>query len=290
MSVDIRDERMLDVVDRDAQRDTISEQFVFTEGPIWHPVEHHLTFSDIPENRLYRWDAAGGVRVYREPTNMANGNTYDREGRLLSCEHASSQVTREKDGTLQVLASTFEGKALNSPNDIVVRSDGAIFFTDPTYGRYEPHGLARPLDLDFRGVYMITPDGELHLLGRDFNMPNGLCLSLDEQKLYVADTAERHVRLFDIDGTRLTGGEVFCSSPAPDGLKIDSSGHLYAGGPHGVGLYHRDDGTWLGTFTTPAFCANFTWGDADLKTLYMTASEGLYRIPVRIPGLALFET
>ncbi len=287
--VDVKDHRLEDVIAPDAQRETISEQFNFTEGPIWHPVEHHLTFSDIPEDRLYRWSEAGGISVYREPSNMANGNTYDREGRMLSCEHATSRVVREtRDGGIEVLASHWDGKELNSPNDIVVRSDGSIWFTDPTYGRAGSHGVPRDVQLDFRGVYRISPAGELALMADDFDQPNGLCFGLDETTLYVADTTVRHVRRFHLVGDRLEGGEFFCKSPAPDGLKIDSQGHLYAGGPAGVGVYHPDDGALLGVIRTPAFCANFTWGGSDLKTLYLTASTGLYRVPVQVPGIALF--
>lgn len=288
MDLDIRDERMLEVVDESAIRETLSDEFDFTEGPIWHPAENHLTFSDIPANKLYRWHQESGISVYREPSNMANGNTYDRAGRILSCEHATSRVVREDQGSISVLASHYQGRELNSPNDIVVRSDGSIFFTDPTYGRGARHGVEREPELDFCGVYMIDLSGTLTLLTRDFDMPNGLCLSLDEQTLYVADTPRRHVRTFAIDEHTLTGGEVFCESPAPDGLKIDARGFVYAGGPHGVGVYHPEGGTWLGTFTTPEFCANFTWGGAELKTLFMTASTGLYRIPVRVAGNRLF--
>ena len=288
MSLDVRDERMYDLVGRDAARTMISTQFEFIEGPIWHPTESHLTFSDIPASRLYRWSEADGVTVYRDPSNKANGNTYDREGRILSCEHASSRVSRDDGNEVEVIASHFEGKELNSPNDIVVRSDGTIFFTDPLYGRQDgPTGLAREQELDFQGVYMIKPDGQLILLGSDFDNPNGLCLSLDESELYVADTPRKHVRLFKIEGDRLTGGDVFCNSPAPDGLKIDSVGYLYAGGPKGVGVYHPD-GTWLGVFQTPEFCANFTWGGPELRTLFLTASTGLYQVPVKVPGIPLF--
>lgn len=289
MSLDIRDERMLNIVAADAVRETLSEQFDFTEGPIWHPTEQHLTFSDIPADTIYRWSEADGVSTYRSPSHKANGNTYDRTGRMLSCEHGTSRVVRDDGQSVEVLASHYEGKALNSPNDIVVRSDGTIFFTDPSYGRLEgPTGVARAQELDFQGVYKLSPEGKLTLLARDFNMPNGLCLSLDEQSLYVADTPERHVRKFSIGSDdQLSGGDVFCSSPAPDGLKIDSQENLYAGGPKGVGVYHND-GTWLGVFLTPAFSANFTWGDGDLKTLFLTASTGLYRIRVNVPGLPLF--
>ncbi len=288
MSIDVRDERMLALVDENATRETIAETFEFTEGPIWHPSEHHLTFSDIPANKLYRWSENSGVTVYREPSNKANGNTYDKQGRIITCEHGTSRVVRDDGQTIETIASHFDDKQLNSPNDIVVRKDGTIFFTDPNYGRIAgPTGVARESELDFRGVYQLTPAGELKLLASDFNMPNGLCLSLDEHDLYVADTPEKHVRKFTITDDKLTGGDVFCSSPAPDGLKIDSREYLYAGGPKGVGVTHPD-GTWLGVFLTPAFCANFTWGGADLRTLFLTASTGLYRMPVKVPGIPLF--
>jgi len=287
MSIDVKDPRMAEVVAADSTRKTIADTFNFTEGPIWHPRDHHLTFSDIPENKLYRYTAEGGVSVHREPSNMANGNTYDRQGRILSCEHATSRVVREDGATLDVIASHYDGKELNSPHDIVVSRDGSIFFTDPTYGRQGQHGINRDLELDFRGVYRIDTSGELTLLASDFEQPNGLCFNLDESVLYVADTPRQHVRRFNYDGKSLSGGEVFCSSPAPDGLKIDSRGFLYAGGP-GVGVYHPDDGTFLGVFQTPAFCANFTWGDADLQSLYLTASTALYRVRVNVPGIPLF--
>jgi gluconolactonase len=281
-----KDPRLDAVVNADAICEVIADTFNFTEGPIWHPAEKHLTFSDIPENKLYRYQA-GEVRTYRQPSNMANGNTYDKLGRLLSCEHATSRVVVEADGELEVLASHYAGKELNSPNDIVVRSDGDIFFTDPTYGRSGGHGVKRDTELEFQGVYRIRSDGALTLLGKDFNQPNGLCWNLDETALYVADTPNKHVRRFDYDGETLSGGEVFCASPAPDGLKIDSQGYLYAGGPGGVGVYHPD-GSFLGVIQTPEFCANFTWGDADLQTLYLTASTTLFRVRVNIPGIPLF--
>lgn len=289
MSIRLNDPRFLEIVDEALQCETISDEFQFIEGPIWHPQEHHLTFSDIPASKLYRYEAQSGISVYREPTNMANGNTYDKQGRILSCEHASSQVTREAEDGQQVLASHFEGKELNSPNDIIVREDGAILFTDPVYGRSGQHGVQREVELDFRGVYMLDPDSfELCLLSRDFAAPNGLCLGLDGETLFVADTQQRHIRRFLIDGRTLTGGEVFAESPAPDGLKIDAEGHVYAGGPGGVHVYHRDDGTLLGVIQTPDFCANFTWGGEDMRTFFMTASTRLFQTRVNIPGIALF--
>ena len=280
----------------DTELEVLGEGFGFTEGPIWHPQDKHLTFSDIPSNRMHRWSEATGVTVYREPSNLANGNTYDKEGRILSCEHGTSRVVREEhDGTLNVLASHWDDKELNSPNDIVVRSNGDIFFTDPTFGRADHTGIPRELELDFRGVYKIDgQSGELTLLRNDFTQPNGLAFTQDERYLYVADTPEMHIRKFDVstDGT-LSGGDVFANSTgegagAPDGLKVDSNDNVYCCGPGGVHVY-APDGICLGVIQTPAFCANFTWGDDDFLTFYMTSSNHLYRIPVKVPGVPLFR-
>lgn len=296
MSIQIRDERLLKVLDEDLALETLGSDFRFTEGPIWHPKERHLTFSDIPANRMFRWSDEAGLSVFRDPSNMTNGNTYDHEGRMLSCEHATSRVTRtESDGSIIVIASHFDGKELNSPNDIVVRKDGSIWFTDPTYGRQANTGLLREPELDFRGVFRLDPaNGELTLARSDFEMPNGLAFTLDHEEIYVADTPRKHVRKFPIqaNGT-LAEGEVFAHSTgegpgAPDGLKIDSRGHIFCAGPGGVHIYHPDDGACLGVIETPAFCANFTWGDEDLRTFYLTASTGLYRTRVKVPGIPLF--
>lgn len=295
MGIEIRDARLLDIVDEDLELEVLGEGFQFTEGPIWHPGERHLTFSDIPENRMHRWTESSGVTVYREPSNLANGNTYDKQGRILTCEHGTSRVVRESsDGSLEVIASHWEGKELNSPNDIVVRSNGDIFFTDPIFGRSDHTGVSRPLELDFTGVYKIDVNTqELVLLRRDFNQPNGLAFTQDEQHLYVADTPEMHIRKFDVaeDGT-LSGGGVFTQSTgvgagAPDGLKVDSKDNVYCCGPGGVHIY-APDGTCLGVIQTPAFCANFTWGLDDFLTFFLTSSRHLYRVPVKVPGVALF--
>ena len=289
MTIEIKDRRLLDIVDEDSPLETIAEDFQFTEGPIWHPRERYLVFSDIPADKLYRWSEDGGLRVYREPSQMANGNTYDREGRMLSCEHATSRVVREEAGRLVVLASHWQNKELNSPNDIVVRNDGGIYFTDPIYGRGAHTGIEREPELDFRGLYRIDPESsELELLSSDFEAPNGLCFGLDHDTLFVADTTRRHIRRFRIGRNGLEGGEVFTESPRPDGLKIDTRGHLYAGGPGGVHVYHGDDGTFLGVIGTGSFCANFAWGGDDLCTLFLTSSRGLYRTRVKIPGIPLF--
>ncbi|MDP6265103.1 MAG: SMP-30/gluconolactonase/LRE family protein, partial [Pseudomonadales bacterium] len=154
MSIETRDPRFLDIVSEELELELLADGLGFTEGPIWHPTEKHLTFSDIPGNRIHRWQVRGsGLEVVREPSNMANGNTYDLSGRMLTCEHATSRVTRtEADGSVTVLAAHYDGKELNSPNDIVVRKDGKVYFTDPTYGRFGRHGIEREQELDFQGV------------------------------------------------------------------------------------------------------------------------------------------
>ena len=289
MSIELFDQRIRGIVAEDQSVEVIADEFGFTEGPIWHPAAQHLTFSDIPASKLYRWSESSGLSVYRDPSNMANGNTYDKSGRLLSCEHATSRVVREEQGKAEILASHFEGRELNSPNDIVVRSDGMIYFTDPTYGRDDKYGIAREKQLDFQGVFQLHPDTlEITLLAADFVSPNGLCLSVDESELFVADTDLHHVRRFRIGENSLSGGEVFAQSPNPDGLKIDSLGNLYAGGDEGVYVYDGLDGTPLGIINTPDFCANFTWGGEDLSELILTATNGVYRIRVKVPGIPLF--
>ena len=295
MGIEVRDERFFDVVEENLELETLVDGFAFTEGPIWHPHEQHLTFSDIPSNRMHRWKESSGVSVYREPSNMSNGNTYDGSGRILSCEHATSRVTREEsDGSLTVIASHYQGKALNSPNDIVVRNNGDVYFTDPTYGREDHTGIVRETELDFQGLYRVdAATGELELLASDFQQPNGLAFTPDQQEMYVADTPRMHIRKFQIDDSgTLSGGDVFAESTgtgagAPDGLKVASTGHVFCAGPGGVHVYAAD-GCCLGVIQTPAFCANFTWGGDALKTFFLTSSNHLYRTQVKVAGTPLF--
>jgi gluconolactonase len=193
-----------------------------------------------------------------------------------------------------VLATHYEGKELNSPNDIVVAPGGAIYFTDPTYGRTEYYGVPRPQHLSFQGVYRMDADGgELTLLASDFAQPNGLCFSLDGSRLFVNDTERGHIRVFNLTPAGdLTGGAVWAETKgegagAPDGMKIDSCGNVYCCGPGGIHLFNPS-GDALGVIPTPETCANFTFGDDDLRSLYITASSSLYRQRVRVPGLRLF--
>jgi gluconolactonase len=295
MNIEIRDERFRTVVGDDIALERLATGFIFTEGPVWHPHEKHLTFSDMPGDHMRRWTAAGGVKTFRKPSNKANGNTYDRAGRMLSCEHATSRVTRtERDGTITVLATHYRDKELNSPNDIVVKSDGRIYFTDPTYGRMPHYGVERAVQLDFRGVYRVEEDGSgLTLLAGDFGQPNGLCFSRDEKRLFVNDTERGHIRAFDVgaDGL-LAGGAVWAEvtgsgNGAPDGMKLDRDGNLYCCGPGGLHVLSPDARS-LGVIQTPEVVANFTWGDDDFRSIFLTASTSLYRVRTKTPGVALF--
>ncbi|MGH1466062.1 MAG: SMP-30/gluconolactonase/LRE family protein [Cognatishimia sp.] len=296
MTIEIRTEGMHAIVDAAATLEKVEGDFLFLEGPIWHPSEKHLTFSDIPGNELFRLNADGKVSSFRKPSNMGNGNTYDAEGRMLTCQHATSSLTRtEKDGSITTLATHYDGKELNSPNDVVVRKDGLIYFTDPTYGRLDYFGVERALDMGAQGVYCVTPDGKtITRLADDFAQPNGLCFSLDHKTLYVNDTEHKHIRKFDIaeDGSA-TGGDVWVEVTVgegeghPDGMKVDSKGNVYCTGPGGVHVI-TPEGETLGVIRMAEFTANFAWGGEDLTDLYFTSSTSLYRIKVKTPGLPLF--
>lgn len=268
----------------------LADGFLFTEGPLWDRRAQRLLFSDIPGNRIVQWSRAAGARDFRAPSNMANGLAWDRSGRLLCCEHATSSLTRtEPDGRITVLARAYKGRELNSPNDVVVKGDGAIYFTDPTYGRNEYYGVPRAPQLGFRGVYRLAPGGELTLLADDFAQPNGLCFSADEKRLFVNDTERGHIRAFDVlaDGTLGKGrlwAEVSGDGPgAPDGMKLDSAGNLYCCGPGGIHVLGAA-GRGTGLIRVPGGAANFAWGEDDLKSLFITAGAVLYRLRVEIPG------
>lgn len=295
IELDVHDKRLYDIFAENAEIETIASGHRFLEGPAWHPYERHLRFSDILANATLQWSAAAQQSVYRANSHMANGNTYDRRGRLLSCHHASSRVTRmDDDETMTVLAARFQGKELNSPNDIVVKSDGAIYFTDPPYGREGKVGIPRDCALDFHGVYRLDPgDKALTLLAQDFNRPNGLCFSPDEALLYINDTPESHIRVFDVaaDGT-LTNGRLFAQTAGdgpggPDGMKVDSAGNLYCCAAGGLHVFAAD-GAFLGRLRTPMQVTNFTFGDENLCGIYLTGITTLYRVPARIAGIPLF--
>ena len=289
--VEIRDRRFESVVGREVAFEKLATGFLFTEGPLWHRREKYLLFSDMPGDHLRRWSAKDGVTTFRKPCQKSNGLAWDRQGRLLVCEHASSKVTRtEADGTSAIIASHYRDEELNSPNDIVCKSDGGIYFTDPIYGRKEYYGVPREPALSFRGVWRAESDGNrLTLLADDFGQPNGLCFSHDEKVLFVNDTEQQHIRAFDVraDGT-LANSRVWAETKgegagAPDGMKLDSAGNLYCCGPGGIHVF-APDATSLGVIRVPEHTANFAWGGDDFRSLFITASTSLYRIRVTVPG------
>ena len=288
---EVKDQRFTSVISPDSPTERLATGFGFTEGPVWDAPNDRLLFSDMKQDHMRSWSEREGIRTYRKPSNKANGNVFDRQRNLLSCEHSTSRIVRQvNEEEPEVLVTHFEGAELNSPNDIVVRSDGAIYFTDPTYGRIrEDLGLVRPLQLDFRGVYRLDlGQSAPRLLARDFQQPNGLCFSIDEQHLFVNDTAARHIRRFDVTPDGLTGGEVWADvvgdrPGVPDGMKTDSAGNIYCSGPGGIHVF-GPDAACLGVISTPESAANFTFGDDDLCSLFVTGSTSLYRLRTTTRG------
>ena len=261
------------------------------EGPLWWHEGGHLVFSDIHNNRRMKYEPGGGVSLLLEPTNRANGLTRDLQGRLVACEHDSRRVTRqEADGSITVVANSFQGRQLNRPNDVVVKSDGCIYFTDPWTSPNAPNQW----DLTFSGVYRVTPDlGTLTLLADDFIVPNGLAFSPDESVLYINDSRRGHIRAFEVaaNGTLAKHSDrVFVDLRGsefgvPDGMKVDVEGNVYCGGAGGLWIMDPK-GKKLGRVVhgAPA-TTNLAFGGADWKTLYFTSRNHLGAVNVKIPGI-----
>ena len=278
-----------------SQVSLVADGFGFTEGPVWDARSEDLIFSDIAHSQQWRWSETQGCRLLRKPSNQANGNALDHLGRLISCEHASSQLVRhEHEGRwVRVLVSHYMGQAFNSPNDVVVDRQGRIWFTDPTFGRIRPQlGLLREPELAFRGVFRFDPDGSVHLVAGDFNQPNGLCFSPDESFLYVNDSWEKEIRIFEVagDGT-LQAGRRFADvrgegEGVADGMKVDAFGNVFCNGPGGIHVFDVN-GTTLGLIEVPEKSSNFCFGGTDLQTLFITASTSVYRIRTETRGPAV---
>ncbi len=297
MAIAAKSERLYELVDRDAQVERLGTGFTFTEGPIWNKEGSFLLFSDMPGDTRRRWDERDGVREVAKPSNKGNGMTYDADGRLLVCEHATSSLVRmDPDGTgsgREVLASHYEGRELNSPNDVIVKRDGSIYFSDPTYGRMPVFGVEREQDLDFQGVYRLPAGGgETQLLADDFEQPNGLCFSPDESLLYINDTSRAHIRVFDAagDGTIANGrmffeniGRGVIEEGIPDGMKCDEQGNIYVTGPGGVWVI-SPEGDHRGIIEVPENTGNINWGGPNWDVLYVCASTSLYRVQMRVSG------
>ena len=290
MALEVFEPEFKALIDPDAELERLAEGFQFTEGPVWDHANGCLYFSDIPANAMYWYREGQGVRPYRQPSHYSNGLALDHPGRLIACEHQTRRVTRMGDTQIEVVVDRYQGKRLNSPNDVVVASDGSIFFTDPHYGLLEGLGGPAEQELTFRGVYRVPPRAhKAILLADDFETPNGLALSPDESKLYVDDTERGQVRVFDVGaGWALSGGDVLVEikregDEAPDGLKVDARGHIYCTGPGGVWVC-APNGNVLGRIRMPEATANLCWGEEDRGALYITASSGLYRLRCRTRG------
>lgn len=304
LRVERKDPRLDQLVPAGAELERLATGFLFLEGPVWVKEGGYLLFSDPNANVIYRYSEGEGVSVYRTKSGYtgadvglyrqpgSNGLTLDREGRLTIDEHGNRRVTRlEKNGTLTVLAERYEGKRLNSPNDLVYRSDGALYFTDPPFGLPMFHADPRR-ELTATGVFCLK-DGRLQLVATDLAGPNGLAFSPDERFLYVAnwDEAKKVVMRYPVaaDGSLGQGTVFFDMTTAPgaealDGLKVDVRGNLYVSGPGGLWVL-SSSGEHLGTLVGPELPANFAWGDADGKTLYLTARTGLYRLRLNVEGI-----
>ena len=300
----VADPALHKIVPASAAIEQLASGFGFTEGPIWMR-DGQLAFSDIPNNSIFRWNPENGVvSLLRKPSGYdgqdapqgafigSNGLSLDGAGRLVVCEHGNGRVSRiEHDDSLTVLVSRFEGKRLNSPNDLVYHSSGDLYFTDPPYGFVKLDEDPKK-ELSFNGIYRLR-DGVLELLHRDLTRPNGLLFSPDEKTFFVAnsDRARKIWMRFDVtaQGT-LAGGSIFADVTAetdaglPDGMKVDVEGTLYCTGPGGVWVF-RPDGKLLGKIHFPEIPANLHWGDADAQTLYVTARTSLYRIRLNVPGI-----
>jgi len=255
----------------------IADGFQFTEGPVWLAAAQFLLFSDIPADTIYRWSEGRGAEVWRRPSHQANGNTVDLQGRVMTCEHGSRSVTRtEDDGAVTTLASTYQGRKLNSPNDGVVARDGAIWFTDPPYG-IKPEQAEQPANYVFR----LDPSApEPVPVADDFSRPNGLCFSPDEQFLYIADSDHdlHHIRRFRVAPDRsLSGGEVFATIDpgVPDGMRVDQAGRLYTSAGDGIHVF-GPDAHLLGKLIVPESPSNCAFGGPHNSTLFITARTGIY--------------
>ena len=301
-SLELRNSGLHDLISPDAPIERVAGGLGFTEGPVWRG--NALLFSDIPNNRIVRWRRLPeGPELTTFATGRSNGLTLDRQSQVVAAEHGGRRVAHVADnGTRTVLVERFQGKQLNSPNDIVVKSDGSIYFTDPPYAvQPSTPGMARPAgwwsapipgkELTIHGVYRLAPDGALHLLVEDFALPNGLAFSPDESVLYVDDSAYKHIRAFDLrpDGS-LTNSRILLDMASndpgvPDGMKVDLQGNVFCTGPGGVWVC-RADGTLLGRIILPELPANLAWGE-DGSVLFVTARTSVYRIQTKTRGALL---
>ncbi|MEQ8375191.1 MAG: SMP-30/gluconolactonase/LRE family protein [Roseibium aggregatum] len=288
----IDDPRFRNLIQKNARLRQLATGFEWTEGPVWFADHQHLFFSDIPANRMMRLTLDGQVSTYRQPSEYSNGNTRDRQGRLVSCQHGTRSVTRtELDGTRTVIADSYQGKRLNSPNDVIVQSTGAIWFSDPTYGILSDYeGYTAEPEQAARNVFRVDPaTGEVEAMITDFTQPNGLAFSADESVLYVAESGSSHdagvpsvIRSFKLDDTgRILSDDVFATIDRglPDGMRVDMAGNLWSSASDGIHCFHPD-GTRLGKILVPEVVSNLCFGGVRGNRLLITATTSVYEIAV----------
>ena len=297
MAVKVESELLHELIDPEAVVEQLGTGFTFTEGPIWNPPGQYLLFSDMPGDTRRRWDEANGVQEVLSPSNKGNGMTLDAYSRLIVCEHSTSSLVRmDSDGKntgREVLASHFEGQELNSPNDVCVKSDGSIWFSDPWYGRMPVFGVERERELGWQGVFRVPPGGgdpQLVVEKDEYEQPNGLCFSPDESLLYINDTPKAWIKVYDVgsDG-KLSNGRVFfegigsgvIEEGIPDGMKCDEQGNIWVTGPGGVWVISAD-AEHLGTVGIPENVGNLTWGGPDWHTLFVPSSTSLYAFETKV--------
>jgi gluconolactonase len=297
VSVDVRSDRLGSLIDENAEVEQLATGFTFTEGPIWNPGGQYLLFSDMPGDTRRRWDEQNGIEVIASPSNKGNGMTLDANGRLIVCEHSTSSLVRMdpdgKNGNREVLASHYEGQELNSPNDVCVKSDGTIWFSDPWYGRMPVFGVERERELGWQGVFRVGPDGgdPVLVVGQhEYEQPNGLCFSPDESLLYINDTPKAWIKVYDVgaDNTLSNGRRFFegigsgvIEEGIPDGMKCDEQGNIWVTGPGGVWVI-SPDGEHLGTILVPENVGNLTWGGSDWRTLFIPSTSSLYAVKTKV--------
>jgi gluconolactonase len=299
VAINVKSEKLRELIDPGVEVERLATGFTFTEGPAWNRQGEFLLFSDMPGDVRRRWSERDGVEEVMRPSNKCNGMVYDSDGNLLVCEHVTSSLVRERpDGTRETIASHYDGKELNSPNDVVTRSDGTIYFSDPSYGRMPVFGLEREQDLSFRGVYRIPAGGgelELVVSEDEFEQPNGLCFSPDESLMYINDTPRGLIRVYDVAPRgALAGGRLFfegigsgvIEEGVPDGMKCDEGGNIWVTGPGGVWVI-SPQAEHLGVVAVPEAVGNLAWGGRDWKTLYMPSSTSLYRVATRVASARL---
>ena len=293
---EIHDRRFRDLIVLSSDLQELYSGCRWAEGPVWFDDANQLLWSDIPNEKIMRWVPGGGVSVFREKSNFSNGHTRDRQGRLVSCEHGTRRVTRtEIDGSVTVLVDQFEGKKLNAPNDVVVRSDNTVWFTDPSYGIMSDYeGFRGQQEQATRNVYRLDlTTRHMTAVVSDFVQPNGLVFSPDESKLYIADSAAshdddapRHIRVFDVvDGKSLANGRIFATidNGVPDGIRVDWEGNIWSSAGDGVHCF-APDGTLIGKIKVPQTVANLTFGGRQKNCLFLAATKSVYCVYLAATG------